>query len=396
MSWSWAFRHLRRHRGQTVLAILGVAVTAALLLDMLMLAGGIERSFEKLLLVRGYQIRVTPAGTLPFDTEATLGEVDHLLDALRADPEIASAGAVLGFAPFAVHEGGRERLIGYGVQPRDQGIYQLLRGGDLEAGDTAGVLLGEPTAVRLGLAPGDTLRVVASLDPQAATAGAVRALVVRGVVQFLYDARGQQSIAVTLPLAQAMAGPAATDRASVVLVRTTDGADVEAVTARLARSWPEVQVAGTAALRRQFEERLTYFRQLSLVLATIALAVTVLLVGTLLTITVNERIVEIATLRAIGVSRRTVIRQVIAHGALLVLGGAALGTGLGLVTARGLDRILTSFPGLPASVSFFVPAPRPLLVGAAVLVVSGLVAGAWPAWRAASAPLTLTLREDGA
>jgi ABC-type lipoprotein release transport system permease subunit len=229
-----------------------------------------------------------------------------------------------------------------------------------------------------------------------ATAGASRRLVVRGIVQFLYDARDQQSIAVTLPLARAMTGPQATDRASVVLVRTVGGADVEAVAARLAAAWPEVQVAGTAALRRQFEERLTYFRQLSLVLASIALAVTVLLIGTLLTITVNERMVEIATLRAIGVSRASVVRQVVAHGALLVVGGTILGTGLGLVTARWLDRILTSFPGLPASVSFFVPTPRSLLLGAAVLLLSGLCAGAWPAWRAASAPLTLTLREDGA
>ncbi len=396
MSWGWAFRHLRRHRGQTVLAILGVAVTAALLLDMLMLAGGIERSFERLLLVRGYQIRVTPAGTLPFDTEATLGDVDHLLATLRADPDIASVGAVLGFAPRALHDGARERLIGYGVEPEDQGIYQLLRGTDLVVGDTTGVLLAQPTATRLALGPGDTLAVVSSLDPQVATAGASRRLAVRGIVRFLYDARDQQSIAVTLPLARAMTGPQATDRASVVLVRTVSGADVEAVAARLAAAWPEVQVAGTAALRRQFEERLTYFRQLSMVLASIALAVTVLLIGTLLTISVNERMVEIATLRAIGVSRATVVRQVVAHGALLVVGGTILGTALGLVTARWLDRILTSFPGLPASVSFFVPTPRSLLLGAAVLLLSGLCAGAWPAWRAASAPLTLTLREDGA
>ncbi len=396
MSWHWAWRHLCRHPGQAILAVAGVAVTAALLLDMLMLAGGIERSFERLLLVRGYQIRITPAGTLPFDTEATLGDVDRLLATVRSDPDVASAGAVLGFAPFLVRDDGRERLIGYGVQPDNQGIYQLLRGTDLVPTDTAGVLLAEPTARSFGLSPGDTLRLVANLDPQSAAVGATRLLTVRGVVQFLYDARNQHSIAVALPVARAIDGPRATDRASVILVRTVDQTVVEAVAARLAAAWPEAQVAGTASLRRQFQERLTYFRQLSIVLATIALAVTVLLVGTLLTITVNERMVEIATMRAIGVSRATIIGQVVAHGALLVLGGTVLGTGLGLVTARWLDRILTAFPGLPASVSFFVPAAGPLLLGAVVLLASGLGSGAWPAWRAASAPLTLTLREDGA
>ena len=60
-----------------------------------------------------------------------------------------------------------------------------------------------------------------------------------------------------------------------------------------------------------------------------SLIVTVLLIGTLLTITVNERLGEIATLRAIGISRATVIGQVLAEGVALTLLGAALGIGLG-------------------------------------------------------------------
>jgi len=37
-----AFASLRRHRARTALAVLGVAVSAALLLDMVMLAGGMR------------------------------------------------------------------------------------------------------------------------------------------------------------------------------------------------------------------------------------------------------------------------------------------------------------------------------------------------------------------
>ena len=42
-------------------------------------------------------------------------------------------------------------------------------------------------------------------------------------------------------------------------------------------------------------------------------------------------------------------------GIALTVIGSALGILLGLVTARYLDAILTSFPGLPAAFSFFVP-----------------------------------------
>ena len=70
-----AVKGLIRQRFRAVLAVTGIAISAAMLLDMVMLSGGIEKSFAELLLAKGYQIRLTPKGTLPFDTEATLDRV---------------------------------------------------------------------------------------------------------------------------------------------------------------------------------------------------------------------------------------------------------------------------------------------------------------------------------
>ena len=121
---------------------------------------------------------------------------------------------------------------------------------------------------------------------------------------------------------------------------------------------------------------------------------TVLLVATLTTITVNERLGEIATLRAIGVARNSIVRQVLAEGAALTLAGGGLGILLGLATARYLDAILTSFPGLPAAFSFFVPRADTLGLAALVLLATGVLAGLWPAWLAARAPIAATLRAE--
>ena len=94
MNWRWALRDLLRHRARTGLSLLGVAIATALLLDMVLLSGGIERSFGRLLVSRGFQLRVSPRGTLPFDTEATLDSADQLVAALRAEPGVAQVGAV--------------------------------------------------------------------------------------------------------------------------------------------------------------------------------------------------------------------------------------------------------------------------------------------------------------
>jgi putative ABC transport system permease protein len=390
---AWGIRNLWRHPLRAALSLAGIAVASAMLLDMVMLSGGLERSFQRLLLGRGYQIRLTAKGTLPLDTEATLSAAGELIRRVRADPAVLRAGGVLGGTLYARRGDSLVTFFGYGIDPAAQALYEVLSGQDLAPGDTLGVLLSADAAEALGAAPGSRVRILGGLDPQLASAGTERALVVRGVVRWLYDFRGQRSAGLLLPLMQRLTR-SGEDRVSVVMVRVRSDADVPAVAARLAQQHPRVQVNSVADLVRQVRERLVYFRQLSYILGSVSLTVTVLLVATLLAITVNERLGEIATLRAIGVSRRTVVLQVVAEGTALTLLGAALGVLLGLLTARRLDAILTSFPGLPAAISFFVPEPAALASAAAVLLTAGALAGLYPAWLAARAPIAATLRAE--
>jgi putative ABC transport system permease protein len=390
----WTIKGLIRQRLRAVLAVTGIAISAAMLLDMVMLSGGIEKSFGELLLAKGYQIRLTPKGTLPFDTEATLDRVGNIVERLRRDTAIVSAGAVLATSLYGRKGDSLVTLVGYGIQPEAQGIYQVQRGSDLTPHDTLGVLLSTPAAGLLNAGVGDTVSLVGRLDPQVATAAVSRPLVVRGIVRWVYDYRGQPSIGTILPVMQTLATGSQADRASLLLVKVRDDAAAPAVAARLRQEFPRLEVYSAADLVRFFKQRLVYFRQLSYILATMSLIVTVLLITTLLTITVNERLGEIATLRAIGIARSTVVRQVFIEGTVLTIVGAALGIVLGLGTARYLDSILTSFPGLPAAFSFFVPRRENLATAALVLLVTGSLAGLYPAWLAARAPIAATLRSE--
>jgi putative ABC transport system permease protein len=389
-----ALRNLRRHPVRTALALLGLAVTSAMLLDMILLSGGLERSFEQLLLTRGYQVRISPKGTLPFDSEASIGGAGVLLDSLRKEPGVESVAPLLGITVYARRGDSLVTLVGYGVDPANQGMYQRESGEDLRAGDSSGVLLSLPAARSLGAKAGDSLLLVGALDPQMARAAVERKLVVRGVVRWLYDYEGQASIGTVLPVMQALKGKGGEDRVSFVAVRVGEGTAVEDVTDNLRAAWPRLEVNSVGDLVGYFRERMVYFHQLALILGSISLIVTLLLISTLLTITVNERLGEIATLRAIGVSRAHVVRDVMVEGVALTLIGGALGGLLGLATARYLDAILTSFPGLPATISFFVPRARGLVTAGIVLLMSGTLAGAYPAWLAASAPIAATLRTE--
>ena len=366
-----------------------------MLLDMVMLSGGIDKSFSEMLLARGYQIRLTPKGTLPFDTDASIPGATRLIEELRSYPGVAAAGAVLGTSLYGRRGDSLITLFGYGVQPEAQAIYRVVEGSDLGPSDTAGVLLSEPAAGLLGQpAVGDTVALVGRLDPQMAAAGVDRRLVVRGVARWLYDYRGQPSVGTVLPVMQRLARGTVDDPASLLLVRAADDGKVGELTTALRHRFLSLEVNSVADLVAHARQRLVYFTQLSFILGTMSLIVAVLLIGTLLTITVNERLGEIATLRAIGVSRRSVMLQVLAEGVALTVIGSALGILLGIGTARYLDAILTSFPGLPATFSFFVPRADTLTLAAGVLLVTGSLAGLYPAWLASRAPIAATLRAE--
>jgi putative ABC transport system permease protein len=214
------------------------------------------------------------------------------------------------------------------------------------------------------------------------------------MVRWVYDYRGQPSVGTVLPVMQRMANRGIGDRASLLMVKVREDRTATAVAARLNMEFPRLDANSVADLVKHFKQRLVYCRQLSYILGSISLVVTVLLVTTLLTITVNERLGEIATLRAIGISRATLIRQVLVEGVALTIAGGVIGVVLGVVTARYLDSILTSFPGLPAAFSFFVPRGESLATAGLVLLITGSLAGLYPAWLAARAPIAATLRAE--
>jgi putative ABC transport system permease protein len=99
-------------------------------------------------------------------------------------------------------------------------------------------------------------------------------------------------------------------------------------------------------------------------------------------------------MRAIGVSRSHVVQQVVIEGVAISLVGAIFGLGLGLLTARYLNSILSAFPGLPMAIDFFLFQPRAAWSALGLLVASGIVAGVYPAWRAASLPIAESLRRE--
>jgi putative ABC transport system permease protein len=389
---SLAIASLVRHRSRTLLAVLGVAVSAAMLLDMVMLATGMRESFRALLLSQGFQLRLAPKGTLPFDTEATIQDGDSLVALVRARHDVERVSPVLGGQLHIPRPDGTVTTVALGVEPAVQGDYELLAGRHPQTPDE--IVVNDALLATLGRRIGDTIVAAAGYDPQLRALSAARPLRIVGRARFIYFAAEQRGSALLLGTLRAMQGRDATGRISLAMIRLRAGADVEDARAAIARALPRVNVLSTAEAIRQVDQRLSYFRQLAVILGAVSLVVGFLLVTTLVTVSVNERIGEIAVMRAIGVHRRRIVAQIVIEAAGMVLVATPLGLGLGLITARYLNAILAGFPGLPERIDFFLFQPRAAWTSLGLLALCGVLSAVYPSWRSASLSIATTLRDE--
>ncbi|MEP6858785.1 MAG: ABC transporter permease, partial [Gemmatimonadales bacterium] len=231
---------LIRHRSRTLLAVLGVAIAAAMLLDMVMLATGMRESFRELLLSRGFEVRLAPKGTLPFDTDATIPGVRAVTAVLRSNPDIREISPVMG-GSIHIQAGDRDVSASViGIDPSVQGDYVSSSGRDIKSAGAIAVndyLLG-----KLGARIGDTVNVASGYDPQTRTYTGQRKLVITGPVKFIYGAKDQAGAAMRRETLEAMSGPEKRDRASLFMIKVRKGADAERV-----RDWIETQLPNVTA-----------------------------------------------------------------------------------------------------------------------------------------------------
>ncbi len=149
---------------------------------------------------------------------------------------------------------------------------------------------------------------------------------------------------------------------------------------------PEVALFGAATMASTVRESLARERFVALVLVLFALAATLLAglgVHGVLSFLVAARRREMGLRRALGATRRDVLRQVVGEGAWLAVVGVALGVGLSL----GMSRLLRSL-------LYATSATDPVTyAGMAVLLLGLAVLACWlPARKAAATPAHDILR----
>ncbi|MEO7276003.1 MAG: FtsX-like permease family protein [Vicinamibacterales bacterium] len=401
---------LIRQPARSALAILGVAAVGALLFDMLLLSRGLVLSFRDLLDRAGFDIRVLATDAPPFSgpllTQATalgqalgrLPEVESVLQLRLRDAEIADAptpSSATAPAADASSRLGREDGVQFiGVDPQARSMWTMVSGQDLprSAGARPTLVINRNIAREAGLVPGSAvaLRCAGDGNPLPAVT-----FVVSGVVDFPFDDVRARTAAGTLRDAATLCGGEDRDEAEMLLVRSRPGLGASTTAAAIQAAHPGLYVITNEDLVERFSRvEFSYFRQISAVLATVTLFFGFLLIGVLLTVSVNQRLGEIAALRALGLSRWRVMGGILIESVLLVFAGGVLAVPLGMLLSLRLDAILRAMPGVPADLHFFVFEPRALVLHVGLLAVASLAAAAYPMRIVATLPIAETLRRE--
>jgi putative ABC transport system permease protein len=135
------------------------------------------------------------------------------------------------------------------------------------------------------------------------------------------------------------------------------------------------------------------YRTFGTLIGLVAIVVAALFTTTVLSMSVDDRSREIATLRAIGYARATVGRYVLEEALVLSALGLAVGLGFGYLGSYLLNRFLVGLlTGLPSGFTF-VSFDGTVLATAIVEVAAiGLVAAILPCLRAMRLPIAEELR----
>jgi putative ABC transport system permease protein len=398
-SFALAWRTATRARVRSALAMTGVAIIGALLFDMLLLSRGLVDSFADLLNASGFDVRVVAHEGLPV-LRGPIHEAARVAFEIGQLPEVEDVTLLRVEEAVVPGTDGRPTtvtLVGI-TDHGSRGAWTLLEGGDLSSPEASAELcplvVARGLATSLAVSPGTALSVRVT-PPGTASALPPIACRVVGIANFAFATADESAVATTMRALENAETTRGRDEADLVLVSSRANAGGAAAARAIGRLRPDLHAYSNEEVVAQFNRNgFAYFRQVSIVLSSVTLAFAFLLVGTLLTVSTNQRLGEIAALRALGIRRSRIAAMLLWESGVLVGAGGLMSLPLGGLIAYWLDGLLRQMPGLPDRLHFFVYNPSAIAEHALLLAVTAIVAAIYPIWLTARLPIAETLRRE--
>ncbi|MGD0575045.1 MAG: ABC transporter permease [Anaerolineales bacterium] len=336
-----AYRNLNRNRRRSVLSGLAVSLGLALLLLIAaVLRGEIQGSIQSSISLVTGELQIRAASYVEAKSslkwEDLVANPDALAAQVKTLPEVSVATPRL-LATGILATGNQStgvQLIGIdpGSPANAPFAEGMVAGTFLTAGDTEGILIGQPLANRFGLHVGGPVSLSANTSNGDINQ---QAFVIRGIFSTHTPTYDESTL--LMPLAKAQAFTQTQNHASTIFILLKDRDQAQAVAAALQAPGYQVQTWQTMnELILQTEQLANAYM---VIIYLIVLAITASVVVNTLIMAVFERTREIGILAAIGMKGRRIMALFLAEASLLALGGILFGLVLGWLVCLYFEKV---------------------------------------------------------
>lgn len=252
----------------------------------------------------------------------------------------------------------------------------LVTGGSCSLGaQIPEVAIERQLARELNLSLGDTVR----LGPVADAPGAL--VTIRAVYEPRPDpaeiAKRERHIRMHLPdLANMLGAPDRVDRLSIGL---KSGIPAESAAAVLNRSAYGYLAASSEAIASESSQTFLVVSRFHRAIAVITIVASAVFLLCIMLLKVEERRLDAAVMRFVGVRRRTVFGALLLEAILVAALGSVLGTGLAYLAGAATNAYYRQF--FDTVLTFSLITPNIVLFSVVLSLLLGAVAGALAAWR---------------
>jgi putative ABC transport system permease protein len=390
-------------RGRAVLTAFAVVLGVAMVSGTFILTDTINKAFDSIFQDSYSKTSAVISGKEVVKAAASGNATvpAALLDRVRANGNVAEAtGAIFNLsgtsdATKLIGKDGK-RLgssqngqFGFGFDPRAERFNPTSLTSGAWATGPSQVVIDRGTATDNGFKVGDKIGVSAR--------GPVRQYQITGIAKYgKSNSIGGATFAVfDVPTAQALLGKRG--QYDTIFVAAKDGVSSQQLVSDLKPSVPANAQIRTGQQQadsnsKDVKDDSKFVQYFLLGFGFIALGVGAFVIFNTLSITLAQRIRELATLRTLGASGRQIKRSVLTEGLVIGVFASVVGLVLGVGLAKGLDGLFKLF-GIDLPQSSMVIQTRTVIVALALGIVVTLIASISPARRATRIPPIAALRE---
>ncbi len=385
------WRYLVRHSMQTILMVIGIAISVAVVIGIDMANQSASKAFDlSTAVITGQATHFISGGSNGIDEQV-------YIDLRRSGLEVPMTPVLTAYVSSP--QLGGETLQIFGVDPFSESPFRnyFSPNGEVSVVELTDFLT-QPGSVLLSTDLADRYSLELDSDFQIEYSGHTKKATISGFLQPA-DSLSQRALSGMLLMdissAQELTGNIGKlDRVDLII-----GVDDEQVLQNLQKFLPAGAIVLPVEARNGTVQEMTAaFRVNLTALSILAMVVALFLIYNAMTFSVLQRRPLFGTLRLLGVTRREVFLMVVSEALLIGIIGAGIGILLGILMGRGAMRLVTQ----TINDLFFVvtvrdiPIPATsLLKGSALGIGATMITAAFPAWEAASVPPRTAILRSG-